>query len=83
MFLFCISCGNSNIFNIMAVPKRKTTPSKRNHRRSHDFLRVSNLIECSNCGELALSHQICLSCGYYNKKEVIRIESDNNPDNEE
>ena len=56
----------------MAVPKRKTTPSKRNMRRSHDGLRNQNSVECPNCGELKLSHHICQSCGYYNKKLIIR-----------
>ena len=56
----------------MAVPKRKTTPSKRNMRRSHDRVQNFNLVECNNCGELKLAHQICSACGYYNKKEVVR-----------
>tara|TARA_B100000401_G_C52413168_1_gene534532 strand:- start:229 stop:441 length:213 start_codon:yes stop_codon:yes gene_type:complete len=56
----------------MAVPKRKTTPSKRNMRRSYDSLNVSNSVECPNCGELKLSHHVCQSCGYYNKKLIIR-----------
>ena len=30
--------------------------------------------ECSNCGELKLSHQICLACGFYSKREVILSE---------
>jgi len=55
----------------MAVPKRKTSPSKRNMRRSHDSLVGANTMECPNCGELKLSHRICNACGYYNKREVI------------
>ena len=66
----------------MAVPKRKTSPSKRKMRRSHDGLYFANLIECSNCGELKLSHQICPSCGYYNKREVIKkIDTDSEEEN--
>ncbi len=57
----------------MAVPKRKISPSKRNMRRSHDRLVGRNLVECQNCGEFKLSHQICQSCGYYKKKEVIQM----------
>ena len=34
-------------------------------------IRDSNSIECPNCGELKLSHHVCASCGYYNKKPVI------------
>jgi large subunit ribosomal protein L32 len=36
----------------MAVPKRKTSPSKRNMRRSHHALKATAYQECSNCGEL-------------------------------
>ena len=60
----------------MAVPKRKTTPSKRKHRRSHDSLNIASLVECSNCGELKLSHQICPHCGFYSKKEIIKLDSE-------
>lgn len=60
----------------MAVPKRKTSPSRRNNRRSHDSLIMTNLSECENCGELKLSHHVCSHCGYYSKKEIIRIDND-------
>ena len=60
---------------IMAVPKRKTTPSKRKMRRSHLGLSSINFVECPNCGELKLSHHICSSCGYYNKKSIVTMEN--------
>ena len=43
----------------MAVPKRKTSPSKRNMRRSHDALKPTGYQECPNCGELRLPHNLC------------------------
>ena len=55
----------------MAVPKRKTTPSRKGKRRSHHTLKDVNSLECPNCGEFKLAHHICESCGYYNKKEII------------
>ena len=70
MIIFFVNIHAYELF--MAVPKRKTTPSKRNMRRSHDGLTNQNSIECPNCGELKLSHHICQSCGYYNKKLIIR-----------
>lgn len=54
----------------MAVPKKKTTPSRRNMRRSHDAIASRNSAECPNCGELKRPHHVCGSCGYYNGKEV-------------
>jgi ribosomal protein L32 len=55
----------------MAVPKSKISKSKRDMRRSHDSLSVAGYSECSNCGELKLSHHICSHCGYYSGKSVI------------
>jgi len=55
----------------MAVPKKKTTPSKRNMRRAHDALTASAYEECSNCGELKQPHHVCSACGHYNGREVV------------
>lgn len=55
----------------MAVPKKKTTRSKRNMRRAHDALASVNLQECQNCGELVRPHHVCGACGHYNEREVI------------
>jgi large subunit ribosomal protein L32 len=58
----------------MAVPKRKTSPSKRNMRRSHDALKATPYQECANCGELKLPHNLCQACGHYNGREVVSDE---------
>ena len=55
----------------MAVPKRKTSKSKRNMRRSHISLNQLNIIEDKESGEPRLSHQIDLSTGIYNGKKII------------
>ena len=57
---------------IMAVPKRKTSKSKRNMRRSHDSLKVVNIIEDQDSGEPRLSHQLDLSTGIYNGRQIIQ-----------
>ena len=59
----------------MAVPKRKTSPSKRNMRRSHDALKVPSFQECPNCGELKIPPNLCASCGHYNGREVVSTEA--------
>ena len=56
----------------MAVPKRKTSPSKRNMRRSHDSLKKINVVEDKESGEPRLSHRIDLSTGMYNGREVLK-----------
>ncbi len=57
----------------MAVPKRKTTPSKRGMRRSHDSLTPAAYQECGNCGELKRPHHMCNACGHYNGREVLAV----------
>ncbi len=54
----------------MAVPKKKVSKSKRNMRRSHDALKPSAYVECSNCGEHKRPHHVCQACGCYNDREV-------------
>jgi large subunit ribosomal protein L32 len=54
----------------MAVPKRKTSPSRRNMRRSHEAIGREAYVECPNCGELKRPHHVCPSCGYYDGREV-------------
>ena len=56
---------------IMAVPKRKTSKSKRNMRRSHDSLKNINIIEDKDSGEPRISHRIDLSTGIYNGKQIL------------
>jgi large subunit ribosomal protein L32 len=56
----------------MAVPKRKTTPSKRNMRRSHDSITSINIIEDKDSGEPRLSHRIDLSTGMYKGRQVLK-----------
>ena len=55
----------------MAVPKKKTSKSRRNMRRSHDGLRGSAYAECKNCGELKRPHHMCAACGHYDGREVV------------
>jgi large subunit ribosomal protein L32 len=62
-----------NAGKIMAVPKRKTSPSKRGMRRSHDSLKVEAFQECPNCGELKRPHNLCNACGHYNGREVVSV----------
>ena len=56
---------------IMAVPKRKTSKSKRNMRRSHHSIDKINIIEDKDSGEPRLSHRIDISTGMYNGKQII------------
>tara|TARA_Y100000590_G_scaffold441627_1_gene568645 strand:- start:1788 stop:1982 length:195 start_codon:yes stop_codon:yes gene_type:complete len=56
----------------MAVPKRKTSKSKRNMRRSHDKIDLINIIEDKESGEPRISHRIDLSTGMYKGRQIIK-----------
>ncbi len=55
----------------MAVPKKKTTQSKRNMRRSHNRLKATNWVEDSNTGEAKRRHHIDLKTGMYKGEQII------------
>lgn len=59
----------------MAVPKKRTSKSKRDMRRSHHSITPHNGIVCSNCGEPVLRHRVCTSCGYYRGKQYLQVEA--------
>ena len=55
----------------MAVPKRKTSKSRRNKIRSHHRLSSINIIEDKKSGEFRLSHHVDLKTGIYNGKQIL------------
>ena len=55
----------------MAVPKRKTSKSKRNMRRSHHRISSVNILEDKKSGEFRLSHHVDLKTGIYNGKQIL------------
>lgn len=65
----------------MGVPKKRTTKSKRNQRRSHDGLTASSVIICPNCGSKMQPHHVCLDCGEYRGKLIIEQASEVVADN--
>jgi large subunit ribosomal protein L32 len=60
----------------MAVPKRKTTPSKRGMRRSHDKLAKNAYVEDAESGELRRPHHIDLKTGRYRGKQILKAKED-------
>jgi large subunit ribosomal protein L32 len=60
----------------MAVPKRKTSKSKRDMRRTHKKTAGPNLTTCNQCGEPKLPHHLCMSCGTYKGRTLIDTDED-------
>ncbi len=57
----------------MAVPKRKTSNSRKKMRRSHHRLSGTNIVEDKKSGEYRLSHHVDLKSGFYNGKKILDI----------
>ena len=60
----------------MAVPKGKTSRSRRDKRRTHDRLKILNIVECPRCHSKKIAHRVCQNCGYYLQNEIISFESE-------
>lgn len=61
----------------MAVPKKKMSKSRRDSRRAHNFRVVApNLSTCPNCKSPMLSHRVCPTCGQYQGRQVINMETE-------
>lgn len=59
----------------MAVPKNRTSKSRKNKRRSSVWkIKAPQLEKCPKCGELKRTHRLCPECGYYNGRQVVVIE---------
>lgn len=58
-----------------ALPKRKVSRIRRDRRRAH-YLRLNmpNMVPCSQCHTLHLSHHVCPNCGTYNGVQVLAME---------
>ena len=55
----------------MAVPKRKTSISKKRMRRSHHKLSSVNIVEDKKSGEYKLSHHLDPKTGMYKGRQVL------------
>ena len=60
----------------MAVPKRKTSPSRRGMRRSADALAKPTYVEDKDSGELRRPHHIDLKTGMYRGRQVLKSKKD-------
>ena len=55
----------------MAVPKGKTSKSRRDKRRANWKLVIPGMVKCPQCQEFMMPHRVCGSCGFYKGKQVV------------
>ncbi len=59
----------------MAVPKQRTSGSKRRSRHAQWKNKLENpaVSQCDNCGSFGRPHRVCMSCGYYRGRKVLDL----------
>jgi large subunit ribosomal protein L32 len=58
----------------MAVPKRRTSKSRKRLRRTHHRAKAIPAQACPRCGEPKIPHRVCGTCGFYRGKKLIEVE---------
>lgn len=59
----------------MPVPKKRTSKSKKNLRRSHHRVVAPGMSICANCDTVKPPHSVCEACGHYKGKQVVEPKS--------
>ncbi|MEI7591248.1 MAG: 50S ribosomal protein L32 [Deltaproteobacteria bacterium] len=60
----------------MPNPVKRHSRTRRNKRRSHDFLVAPSTSLCPQCKEPKPPHRACTNCGTYKGREVIAIKQE-------
>lgn len=57
----------------MAVPARRKSKGRKNMRRAH-HMKVDklSLSTCPQCKRPKLSHRVCIHCGFYKGREIVK-----------
>ena len=59
----------------MAVPKKRTYKSRKNSRRAENIkIHSTDLSTCPQCKQPKLPHRVCIHCGFYKGREIIKME---------
>ncbi|MDD5711816.1 MAG: 50S ribosomal protein L32 [Smithellaceae bacterium] len=58
----------------MPNPVKRHSRTRRNKRRSHDFLTAVSGSVCPQCQEPKLPHRACPKCGTYKGRDVVPVE---------
>ena len=58
----------------MALPKRRQSKGQTAKRKAN-WLRTSppTMVTCSHCGAMTRPHHVCSACGYYGRRQVVKV----------
>lgn len=58
----------------MAVPKRRTSKSRKRKRRTHFKAAPVQIQACPRCGDPRRPHRVCPTCGYYGDEQRVEAQ---------
>ena len=61
---------------LMAVPKRKTSKSRRDKRRAQHGIAAPRVNVCPTCGQPKRPHRVCPTCKTYKGRDVEPLRSE-------
>ena len=57
----------------MAVPRRRQSSGRRDKRRAaNEKLPKVSLSACPQCKQPKLPHRVCIHCGFYKGREIVK-----------
>jgi large subunit ribosomal protein L32 len=59
----------------MAVPKRRTSKTRKRQRRAHDAITPPATGICPTCQSPTYPHRLCANCGSYGGETFIKKET--------
>lgn len=60
----------------MGIQKHRRSHKSGANRRAHWKAQRVTLVECPKCHAQMRPHRVCLNCGYYAGREVIKVEEE-------
>lgn len=65
----------------MCIPKRRRSRTEVRRRRASFWYRDPVMVgECPRCHEPKLPHRICKNCGFYNGRDILKLEESGDSD---
>lgn len=58
----------------MALPKRRHSKARGRKRRTHWKAREMTISVCPQCKQAKRPHCVCPVCGFYNGRQVVKVE---------
>ncbi|MDR1262128.1 MAG: 50S ribosomal protein L32 [Oscillospiraceae bacterium] len=60
----------------MALPKGKVSKARGRSRRANWKLATPSIVVCPHCKKMRLAHRVCKFCGYYDGKQMIKVDDE-------